>query len=260
MGPLVQFEQLGNGIGKITLFRPDAANALSLALLDELSKTLNKIKAEQNMRVIILTGAGEKAFCSGADLKERKEMNDQEVKIAVSAIGNVINQIEAFPQPVIAAINGVAFGGGLEMALACDLRIASNHIKLGLTETSLGIIPGAGGTQRLPRLIGIGKAKELIYTARKISAEEAYKLGIVEHIVSKEKLMEKAMQLAEEMAQNAPLALVQAKSAINTGLETDLITGLKIEQLAYHALISTEDRQEGLRAFQEKRRPVYHGK
>lgn len=260
MGPLVQFEQLGNGIGKITLFRPDAANALSLALLDELSKTLNKIKAEQNMRVIILTGAGEKAFCSGADLKERKEMNNQEVKIAVSAIGNAINQIEAFPQPVIAAMNGVAFGGGLEMALACDLRIASNHIKLGLTETSLGIIPGAGGTQRLPRLIGIGKAKELIYTARKISAEEAYKLGIVEHIVSKEELMEKAMQLAEEMAQNAPLALVQAKFAIKTGLETDLITGLKIEQLAYHCLIPTEDRLEGLRAFQEKRRPVYHGK
>lgn len=260
MKPFVQLEQLRKSIGKITLSRHEAANALSLQLLEQLEKTLNKIKKDHHIRVVIITGEGEKAFCAGADLKERNEMNDQEVIHAVSKIGNVIQQIEALPQPVIAAMNGVAFGGGLEMALACDIRVAASHIKVGLTETTLGIIPGAGGTQRLPRLIGIGKAKELIYTGRRISAEEAYELGIVEYIVPKEQLMEKTIQLAEEIAENAPLALVQAKAAINYGLEVELMSGLKIEQLAYRSLIPTEDRREGLRAFQEKRRPNYQGK
>jgi methylglutaconyl-CoA hydratase len=167
--------------------------------------------------------------------------------------------VEALPQPVIAALQGGAFGGGLELALACDIRIGALEAKLGLTETSLAIIPGAGGTQRLPRLVGIGKAKELIFTAKLLSAVEAVSIGLIEYAVPRENVMEKALELAGFMVKNAPLALVQAKVAINKGVETDLSTGLKIEELAYNALIPTEDRLEGLRAFAEKRPPQYKG-
>lgn len=260
MGNLVDFKKDAQGIGFITLSRPEAANALSIQLLKELQSLLTEIKTDREVRVVVITGAGEKAFCAGADLKERKGMDDQQVKDAVSLIRSFVNGVESLPQPVIAAINGVAFGGGLELALACDVRIASQHAKMGLTETSLGIIPGAGGTQRLPRLISIGKAKELIYTAKRFSAEEAYSYGIVEYVVPYENLMEKATSLAEEMAGNAPLSLIQAKAAINKGIEVDLNSGLKMEELAYNALIPTEDRLEGLRAFEEKRAPEYKGK
>ena len=187
-------------------------------------------------------------------------MPDRQVKQIVQLIGATVAKVEALAQPVIAVLNGVAFGGGLELALACDLRLAAARAKIGLTETSLGIIPGAGGTQRLPRLIGIGKAKELIYTARRLNAEEARSYGIVEYIHEGHEVLEKAQQLALEMAKNAPLSLVQAKIAINQGVEVDLATGLKIESLAYNALIPTEDRLEGLLAFQEKRTPQYLGK
>jgi enoyl-CoA hydratase/carnithine racemase len=257
---LVQFDLLSGNIGLITLSRPEAANAMSVQLLNDLSATLDKINADPAVRVVLLTGAGEKAFCAGADLKERKGMSDQQVKQIVHLIGATIAKVESLAQPVIAVLNGVAFGGGLELALACDLRIAATHIKVGLTETSLGIIPGAGGTQRLPRLIGIGKAKELIYTARRIDAEEAKHLGIVEYVYEGHEVQERAQQLALEMAKNAPLSLIQAKNAINNGVEVDLATGLKIESLAYSALIPTEDRLEGLQAFQEKRAPQYSGK
>ncbi|MFJ7663412.1 enoyl-CoA hydratase [Lysinibacillus sp. NPDC097162] len=257
---LVQFDLLPGNIGLITLSRPEAANAMSVQLLNDLSATLDKINADPAVRVVLLTGAGEKAFCAGADLKERKGMSDQQVKQIVHLIGATIAKVESLAQPVIAVLNGVAFGGGLELALACDLRIAATHIKVGLTETSLGIIPGAGGTQRLPRLIGIGKAKELIYTARRIDAEEAKHIGIVEYVYEGHEVQERAQQLALEMAKNAPLSLIQAKNAINNGVEVDLATGLKIESLAYSALIPTEDRLEGLQAFQEKRTPQYSGK
>jgi len=257
---LVQLKTIEHGIGIITLNRKEAANAMSVQLLTELQETLHEIHYNPQIRVVLLTGDGEKAFCAGADLKERKGMNEQQVKEVVSLIGSTVNQVEALPQPVIAVLNGVAFGGGLELALACDLRIAASHVKMGLTETSLGIIPGAGGTQRLPRLIGIGKAKELIYTARRIDAKEAYEIGLVEHVIEPEQLMDKAIQLALEMGKNAPLSLIQAKTAINKGLEVDLMTGLQIESLAYDRLLHTEDRLEGLLAFQEKRQPQYSGK
>lgn len=260
MTALVQFKTVEHGVGVITLNRPEAANAMSVQLLTELSDTLNQIHHNPEIRVVLITGAGEKAFCAGADLKERKHMNEQQVKEVVSLIGSTINKVEALPQPVIAVLNGVAFGGGLELALACDLRIASSHAKMGLTETSLGIIPGAGGTQRLPRLIGIGKAKELIYTARRIDANEALRINLIEHLTEPEQLMEKAYQLASEIGNNAPLSLIQAKTAINNGIEVDLKTGLKIEALAYDRLLHTEDRLEGLLAFQEKRQPQYIGK
>ncbi|MEK4173484.1 enoyl-CoA hydratase [Lysinibacillus sp. FSL L8-0312] len=260
MTQLVRLELLEGSIGLITLTRSEAANAMSVQLLRELSDMLDQINGDPAVRVVLLTGAGEKAFCAGADLKERKGMADRQVKRIVQLIGATVAKVETLAQPVIAVLNGVAFGGGLELALACDLRIAATHAKLGLTETSLGIIPGAGGTQRLPRLIGLGKAKELIYTARRLSAAEAKDYGIVEYVYEEHEVMEKAQQLALEMAKNAPLSLVQAKVAINQGVEVDLATGLKIESLAYSALIPTEDRLEGLLAFQEKRAPQYSGK
>ncbi|HJV30895.1 MAG TPA: enoyl-CoA hydratase-related protein, partial [Bacillales bacterium] len=166
-------EKRVDGIAIITLNRPNAANALSKEMLLELQNVLDDLKNNREIRVVILTGSGEKVFCAGADLKERKEMSERSVTKAVHLIGTTVNKVAALPQPVIAVLNGGAFGGGLELALACDLRIGALEAKLGLTETSLAIIPGAGGTQRLPRLIGIGKAKELIYTAKQLSAEEA---------------------------------------------------------------------------------------
>lgn len=186
-------------------------------------------------------------------------MTETEVRKTVALIRETINEFEQLPAPTICAINGVAFGGGLELALACDIRIASDHAQIGLTETALGIIPGAGGTQRLPRLIGKGKAKELIFTAKRLTAAEAASIGIVEYVVPYEQLMEKANELAGQIIQNAPIAVAQAKIAINRGLEVDLYTGLKLEQMAYEMTIPTKDRLEGLQAFKEKRKPVYKG-
>lgn len=257
MTELVIFEELESHIGCITLNRADAANAMSTQLLHELSQVVAEVNKRRDIRVVILTGAGTKAFCAGADLKERKGMDEAQVKQTVRLIGQTVTTVESLAQPVIAAINGVAFGGGLELALACDLRVAQTNASLGLTETSLAIIPGAGGTQRLPRLIGLGKAKQLIYTAARLSAAEAATIGIVEKVC--DDAVEGALTLARAMAKNAPLSLIQAKIAMNKGTEVDLQTALSIEALAYDALIPTEDRIEGLAAFSEKRAPHYKG-
>ena len=257
---LVKIEVIERTIARITLNRPEAANAMSIQLLNELSEALDEVAKTFDIRVVLLTGAGEKAFCAGADLRERKGMSEREVSQTVTLIGSVVRKVELLPQPVIAVLNGVAFGGGLELALACDIRIAGNHVAVGLTETSLGIIPGAGGTQRLPRLIGIGKAKSLIYSARRLQAEEAVRYGILEALYSSKHLQEEAVKYAKQIARNAPLALRQAKVAINQGVGADIQTGLQIESLAYATLIPTEDRLEGLQAFQEKRTPHYKGK
>lgn len=246
-------------VATITLNREQAANALSVELLNEYMAVLEKVEEMANISVIILIGAGEKFFCAGADLKERKTMNADEVLDTVALIGQAVNKTANLKQPVIAALNGVAFGGGLELALACDLRVAADHVQMGLTEASLGIIPGAGGTQRLPRLIGVSKAKELIYTARRISATEALTLGLVEYVYTKDTIGEEVLNLANTIAQNAPLSLVQAKIAIDVGTQVDIKTALSIEKLAYERLIPTEDRLEGLAAFEEKRPPKYQG-
>lgn len=248
-----------NGIGVITLHRPEAANALSLKMLRELQDVLRDAAENGALRVVILTGAGERAFCAGADLKERAGMSPQQVRQTVSLIRETIQAVAELPQPVLAAVNGVAFGGGTELALACDIRLAAEEAQFGLTETSWAIIPGAGGTQRLPRLIGPGRAKELIFTARRITAEEALSLGLVEHVVPQQQLMERTFELAHEIVNNGPIAVQQAKFAINRGCEVDLYTGLAIEQAAYEKTIPTQDRLEGLRAFREKRKPVYRG-
>lgn len=256
----VLLEKYEEHIAILTLNRPNAMNAFSSEMLQELNNCIHEIKHSSSVRVVILTANGEKAFCVGADLKERKQLPQEQVINAVQSIGQTVANLETLPQPVLAAINGAAFGGGLELALACDIRLAAKNISLGLTETSLGIIPGAGGTQRLARLIGISKAKELIYTSRRISSEAAKDLGIVDHVVERDNLLASTIELANEMVKNGPLALIQAKKAINQGVEVPLQTGLQIELLAYSSLIQTKDRIEGLQAFEEKRPPKYIGK
>ncbi|WP_345238931.1 enoyl-CoA hydratase [Pontibacillus salipaludis] len=260
MKKVVELQKLDGYVYEISLSRPEAANAFSHALMDDLDACLEEVEASPDVRCVIIKGTGEKAFCAGADLKERQGMSDQQVIKTVHRIGQCIKRVEALEIPTIASINGVAFGGGLELALACDLRIARNDTKMGLTETSLGIIPGAGGTQRLPRLVGIGKAKEMIYSAIRISSEEAVNIGLVERVVPSSVLLEETRILASLIAKNAPLALKQAKRAIDSGINTDKETGLCIESLCYQQTIPTEDRLEGLNAFKEKRAPQYKGR
>ncbi|PIC64063.1 enoyl-CoA hydratase [Sporosarcina sp. P13] len=255
----VVLKRRSEGIAVILLNRPEAANALSVEMLNGLYDALMECRYDREIRAVIITGAGEKAFCAGADLKERAGMNPVDVRKTVSLIRQTINGIELLPQPVIAAVNGVALGGGTELALACDIRIAAETATFGLTETSLGIIPGAGGTQRLPRLIGKGRAKELIFTARRVKAAEASEIGLVEYIVAPDQLMDKALAVAGQIAANGPLAVAQAKFAIDHGYDVKLHTGLAIEQTAYEVTIPSKDRLEGLQAFKEKRKPVYTG-
>ena len=258
LSTLVMWEEI-DGIATVRLNRPEAANALSKSLLEQLQTILNSIMHRNDIRVVILTALGEKAFCAGADLKERRGMADVEVRQAVARIHQTIELVAHLPMPVIAAVNGVAFGGGVEIALAADLRIAAQHAKLGLTETGLAIIPGAGGTQRLPRLIGVAKAKELIYTARHVSAREALELGLVNQVVPAEELANAANQLAKSIAKNGPIAVRQAKYAIDVGYDLSLTAGLEVEKKAYELIVPTKDRLEGLVAFGEKRPPVYRG-
>ncbi|WP_047982006.1 enoyl-CoA hydratase [Ornithinibacillus contaminans] len=260
MSQLIDVEIIHDHIALITLNRPEAANAMSKALLTALKQSLEAINQQESIYCVILTGNGEKAFCAGADLKERRGMSNEQVIEAVRLVGDTVNAVEAMKMPVIAAINGVAFGGGLELALACDIRIASEQAKMGLTETSLAIIPGAGGTQRLPRLIGIGRAKQLIFTAKSLSATEAQSIGLVEVVTNRETLLDEAIEMALAIAKNGPIAIQLAKKAINQGAQTDIVTGLEIENLCYQQTIPTQDRLEGLQAFKEKRKPLYQGK
>ncbi|PLR81228.1 enoyl-CoA hydratase-related protein [Bacillus sp. V33-4] len=243
----------------ITINRPDQLNCFDYETLNQLDQVVEEIKLDKNIRAVIITGAGEKAFSAGADLKERRTLNEREVRRNVNKIRSVFNRIEELPQPTIAAINGYALGGGFELALVCDFRFAVEEAKLGLTEVSWAIIPGAGGTQRLSRLIGTSRAKELILTARRITANDAYELGVINKVVNREQLMSSAIELAEEIMKNGPLAVAQAKYAINYGSNVDLQTGLAIESKAYEVIIPTKDRVEALEAFNEKRPPQFTG-
>ncbi|OHR72289.1 enoyl-CoA hydratase [Bacillus sp. HMSC76G11] len=240
------------------LNRPEVFNCFNYETLLELEAAVEDIRTNPEVRAVIFTGAGEKAFCAGADLKERKTLTDQQVKRNLYKIGEVFTKIDALPQPTIAAINGYAFGGGMELALSCDFRLIAEGTSVGLTETGLGIIPGAGGTQRLPRIIGEAKALELILTARKITSVQALEYGLVSKTAPD--VMAAAIELAEEMLKNGPIALQQAKFSIKQGMNADLQTGLHIERKAYEITIPTEDRLEALAAFSEKRKPVFKGK
>lgn len=255
----IHYEQRNN-LAFITLNRPEAMNAFNYDMLLELGQVAEAIRINPDIRVVVFTGAGEKAFSVGADLKERKTMTDDLVKRNIFKIGEVFSTIENLPQPTIAMMNGFAFGGGMELALACDFRIAADDTLLGLTETSLGIIPGAGGTQRLPRLIGEAKAMELILTARRLTSAEALEYGLVTRLAAREQLADVTGAFADSILANGPIALQQAKFAIKNGMNTDLQTGLQIERKAYEITIPTEDRVEALAAFGEKRKPVFKGK
>jgi enoyl-CoA hydratase/carnithine racemase len=249
-----------DGVMVLTLNRPEVMNSLNFPLLHALRDQVEAVRFKTDMRVIIITGAGDKAFCAGADLKERATLSPDQVKEYIFTIRNLFTAIEFFNKPVIAAVNGIALGGGTELALASDIRIASKNATMGLTETRLAIIPGGGGTQRLPRLVGKGKAKELIFTGRRVDAAEALDIGLVNKICEPDELLNECRQMAAMICETGPIAIEQAKYAINYGLETDLHTGLAIESNAYWVTIPTEDRLEGLAAFREKRKAVYKGK
>jgi enoyl-CoA hydratase/carnithine racemase len=248
----------------VTLNRPAAANALSRALVAELTKLVGDLGAEvamgADLRALVLTGAGDKAFSAGADLKERRTWTLDDTRVFLGEINALMNAVAAFPRPVVAAVNGVAFGGGLELALAADIRIAAESAEMGLTETRLGIIPGAGGTQRLARVAGVAVAKELILTGRRIGGARARELGIVSEVVPSGELSAAAGRWAAELASAAPLALGAAKRAIDEGLALPLAQALQIERARYEEVLVTEDRNEGLAAFIEKRPPVYKGR
>ena len=244
----------------LTLNRPEVMNSFNFAMLRALKERMEVLHFDSQARVVVVTGAGDRAFCAGADLKERATYSEDQVREFIFTIRNLFTFIEAMNKPVIAAVNGVALGGGTELALACDIRIASENATMGLTETRLAIIPGAGGTQRLPRLIGRGKAKELIFTGRRVDAGEALAIGLVNKVCSGQSLLDECMAMAAMILETGPIAIQQAKYAINQGIEVDIHTGLAIESNAYWLTIPTEDRTEALAAFREKRKPVFRGK
>ena len=248
-----------DGVVVLTLNRPDARNALNRPTLDQLGEKLDAIAIRRDVRAVIFAG-NEKAFCAGADLKERKGMTPEQTRAFVRKIRGTMDQVERLPMPTIAAVDGFAFGGGCELALACDLRVLGADATIGLTECALGIIPGAGGTQRLPRLLGPAKAKELIFTAARLSAAQALEIGLANRVTSGGGAVNGAKALAAEIAKCAPIAVEAAKAAIDGGISTGIHEGLLLEQRAYEVTLYTEDRLEALAAFQEKRKPVFHGR
>jgi enoyl-CoA hydratase len=245
------------GIATFTFNRPKALNSLNSAVLKELSDALDTVAVDKKCRVLILTGAGDKAFVAGADIKELAGLNPLQARQFAHKGQSVIGKIVALPIPAIAAVNGYALGGGLEIALACDFIYAAENASFGLPEATLGLIPGFGGTQRLPRLIGPNQARELIYTGKIVSAAEAQALGLVNRVDAPEALMSAVMKTARVMAAKGSVSLQAAKEAVNCGLDTPLDAGLRIEQDAFAICMASEDAGEGTRAFIEKRPPVF---
>jgi enoyl-CoA hydratase/carnithine racemase len=257
-------EKAEDGILILTLNRPETMNCINFGLLRALGDTILDANFDMELRCIVITGAagrdpGKTAFSSGVDLKERRTLTADEVRRFIFTLRNTFAAVEQVRVPVIAAMDGFVLGGGLELALACDIRIASSRVIMGLPETSLAIIPGGGGTQRLPRIIGVAKAKELIFTSRRIDAETALGIGLVNRVVEPDQLMQAAMDLAREIAKNGPIGVAQAKFAINYGVEISLDVALSLESKAYEVTIPTKDRMEALAAFAERRKPVFKG-
>ena len=259
----VKFE-VKDFIAYVTLNRPDALNALNQKMTQEIIACCEEISARNDIRISIVTGAGEKAFSAGMDLKERAAetvsiVERRQARLAPN-IGAHHQAIASIKKPMIAAVNGYAVGGGLEIALACDIRIGSTNAKLGLTEVRRGMIPGAGGTQRLPRVVGRAKALEMILTGRVIGAEEALKIGLLSQVVEPEALLPAAESIGREIMEGAPVALQFGKEAVNKGIEMPLEEGIRLEVDLSTLLRTTEDSVEGPRAFVEKRKPVWKGK
>ncbi|XP_021539583.1 enoyl-CoA hydratase domain-containing protein 2, mitochondrial isoform X2 [Neomonachus schauinslandi] len=252
------------GITEILMNRPSARNALGNILVSELLEALAQLREDQQVRVLLFRSGVKGVFCAGADLKEREQMSEAEVGIFVQRLRGLMNEIAAFPAPTIAAMDGFALGGGLELALACDLRVAASSAVMGLIETTRGLLPGAGGTQRLPRCLGVALAKELIFTGRRLSGAQAQALGLVNHAVSQNEegnaAYHRARELAQEILPQAPIAVRLGKVAIDRGMEVDISSGMAIEGICYAQNIPTQDRLEGMAAFREKRPPRFVGK
>ena len=244
-----------------TLDRRDRMNALSRDAVLALGKLAREAAVNPSIRAIVLTGAGDKAFCAGADLKERRTMTDDEVRFQIELYRSELGAIDESPKPVVAAINGAALGGGLELALACDLRIAASHAELGLPETSLGIIPGAGATQRLPRIVGEARAKEMVLLSCRLTADEALAWGLVNRVTAPDRsVVADALEWIHPVAEGAPIAQAAALGAIDASYGTPLHVGLELEKAHYFKTLSSEDRKEGLEAFAEKRKPRFRGR
>ena len=245
----------------ITFNRPEVRNALNYLAIDETLEAARKAEADESVRVLIFTGAGDKAFISGADIGELQQRNTLTELGERSERRRVLaNLLETMAKPTVAAINGFAIGTGLEIAMACTLRVAADTAKFGLPEINLGIMPGNGGTQRLPRLVGKGRAMEMILTGEIIDAAEAYRIGLVNQVVPLAELMEHTKQLARKLAAKSALALKIAKDSINTGLDLSLAEGIRYEQKNFAILCGSEDKREGVAAFLEKRKPIFHGR
>jgi enoyl-CoA hydratase/carnithine racemase len=246
-----------DGIALITLNRPERLNAMGVRLTAELLAALEEVQSRREARVLILTGAGTRAFCTGADLKERAALDAAGRWAHNRSINDCGNQLARLPFPTIAAINGLALGGGCEISLACDFRLAAEHVEIGLPEVGLGIIPGAGGTQRLPRLIGPTRAKELIFTGRRIDAALALEWGLLSRVTPVEDLLTEARELGLLIARRSPLAVAYAKASIDVGIESSIEQGLRYETAAVRAALSSEDYRIGLAAFAAKEEPVF---
>ena len=252
--------QKKDSIGVLFINRPDKLNAISNELTEELESLLDEIEKDEALRVLVITGAGEKAFVAGADIQELKDRDALAGRKVSRKRQEIFARIENLAVPVIAAVNGYALGGGLELALACSVRICSERAQFGAPEVKLGIIPGDGGTQRLPRLVGLGRAMEMILTGDFIDAQEAYRIGLVNKIVPHDALMEKTMELAELMAQRPPLAVRYAKEAVNRSQEGDSVSGYALESYLHALACTTVDKKEGVAAFLEKRKGTFKGK
>lgn len=251
----LMFKKEGN-IGILSINRPKALNALNSATLKEINQAIDMIEKDDEVHILILTGEG-RAFVAGADISEMKVLNAHEAREFAKLGLSTFRKIELMEKPVIAAVNGFALGGGCELSMCCDIRIASEKAKFGQPEVGLGIIPGFAGTQRLSRLVGLGRAKELIFTADMIDANEAYRIGLVNKVVPVEELMNETMGLANKILSKGQLAVRFAKTSMNRGAETDIETGMSIERDLFGLCFATEDQKEGMGAFLEKRSPNY---
>jgi enoyl-CoA hydratase len=245
-------------VGTIIINRPDVRNALSTQVLGDIREALADFRHDDRVSVVVFTGAGDRAFAAGADIKELRERTFLDA--LASIMQAVYDEIEDYEKPTIAAVNDLALGGGCELAMACDIRIASENARFGQPEVNLSIIPGAGGTQRLARLVGKGKATEMILTGEIIDAEEARRVGLVTQVVPPDELMDAVRETARAIMSKGPLAIRLAKLAIRTGFETDLKTGLVLERLAQAVLFTSEDKREGTSAFLERRKPEFRGR
>lgn len=254
----VDFERQGP-VGIITLNRPEALNALSLEMLDQLDGVLDVIERDAEIRALVITGAGDKAFSAGADIGAMREATALEARAYAQRGHQVINRVESFPRPIIAAVNGYALGGGCEFSLACDIRLASDRARFGQPEVNLGIMPGWGGTQRLARATSPGFAKELIFTGRMCPADEAQARGLANHVYPHDELMDEAKALADEIATKPTWAVAAAKEVINLALEGDLRGHLARELDSFALAFTTQDQREGMAAFLEKRPPQFEG-